>query len=193
MTTKVSVGQPLHTPDERRKRVALGVKASKSNRAIAIELDCDEKLVRLDRKFLATPVEDRPVKKPKQVRPVRHLSPEEIHERHLKELLAAADRWVAEERLQLHHIEYAVHEAGKLLYDARSNLKNVPVRAGTAYELLAGVKPIETAEDYDAGGLDFWAKWLARWLAVCLPGNEDMQDEVLREISKRARLSARPY
>ena len=178
---------------ERRKRVALGIEAGKSNRAIAKELGCDEKLVRNDRDFLATPVEDRPVKKPKKVRPVRELSPEEIHDRRLKRLLAAADRWVAEERLQLHQVEYAVHEAGRLLYEAKGNPRNAPVRSGTPYELFALVTPIETAQDYDAGGLDFWAKWLAWWLAECLPGDEDMQDEVLREISKRARLSARPY
>ena len=42
--------------DERRKLVALGVQAGKSNRAIAKELGCDEGTVRRDRKFLATPV-----------------------------------------------------------------------------------------------------------------------------------------
>lgn len=104
---------------ERRKRVALGIEAGKSNRAIAKELGCDEILVRNDRDSLAMPVEDRPVKKPKKVRPARELSPEEIHDRRLKRLLAAADRWVAKERLQLHQVEYAVHEAGRLLYEAK--------------------------------------------------------------------------
>ena len=192
MTTKESVVRLLLTLEERRKRVALGVKAGKSNRAIARELGCDEKLVRLDREFLAKPVEDRPVKKPKKVQPVRQLSPEEIHDRRLKELLAGADRWVAEERLQLEHIEYAVHEAGKLLYDARETLKHVPVRTGTPYQLLVMARPTETKEDYDVG-VDFWTKWLARWLAACAPGDEKLQDEVLREMSKRARLAARPY
>jgi hypothetical protein len=182
-----------HNLPERRKHVALGIKAGKLNRAIARELGCDEKLVRNDRDFLSTPVEDRPVKKPKKVRSVRQLSPEEIHDRRLKQLLAAADRWVAKERLQLNQVEYAVHEAGRLLYEAKFVLKNAPVRSGTLFELFAQVKPIETAEDYDAGGLDYWAKWLECWLAVSLPGDEDMQDEVLREISKRARLAARPY
>ena len=182
-----------HNPPERRKRVALGIEAGKSNRAIAKELGCDEKLVRNDRHFLATPVEDRLEKKPKKVRPVRQLSPKEIHDRDLKELLAAADRWVAEQRLQLNQVEYAVHEAGKLLYYAKGALNNIPVLAGTPYELFALVIPIETEQDYDAAGLDFWAKWLARWLAVCAPGDEALQDEVLREMSKRARLAARPY
>jgi hypothetical protein len=182
-----------HNLTERRTYVALGVEAGKLNRTIARELGCDEKLVRNDRKYLATPVEERPVKKPKKARPIRELSPEELHDRHLKRLLAAADRWVAKERLQLHHVEYAVHEAGRLLYLSHGVLKNAPVRSGTLFQLFAKVKPIETAQDYDAGGLDFFAKWLESWLGVSLPGDEDMQDEVLREISKRARLRARPY
>lgn len=75
----------------------------------------------------------------------------------------------------------------------KGTLKNAPVRSGTLFQQFAKVKPIETAQDYDAGGLDFFAKWLECWLAVILPGKEDLQDEVLREISKRARLRARPY
>ena len=63
-TTVVPIA-PTTSP-ERRKRVALGVEAGKSNRAIAKELGCDEKLVRNDRMFLEMPVEDLPVKKPKK-------------------------------------------------------------------------------------------------------------------------------
>jgi DNA-binding NarL/FixJ family response regulator len=48
------VAIPL-TPTERRKLVSLGIQAGKSNRAIAKEIDVDEKMIRLDRKFLATP------------------------------------------------------------------------------------------------------------------------------------------
>lgn len=90
-------------------------------------------------------------------------------------------------------VEYAVHEAGKLLWNAGDALKSFRTPAGTAYKLFAKAQPIETLEHQAAGDLDFWATWLARWLALCLPGDEGLQDEVLREISKRARLSARPY
>ena len=54
MSTTNVVPVPL-TPTERHKFVALGVKAGKSNRAIAKELGVDEGTVRRDRKFLATP------------------------------------------------------------------------------------------------------------------------------------------
>ena len=86
-----------------------------------------------------------------------------------------------------------MHEAGKLLHDAGDMSSRIRVPAGTGYELFAKAQPVETVEHQAAGDLDFWARWLARWLTLCLPGDEELQDEVLREISKRARLSARPY
>lgn len=49
------------SPEERRKFVALQVKAGKSNRAIAKELDVDEGTIRRDRKYLAIPECERPV------------------------------------------------------------------------------------------------------------------------------------
>jgi FixJ family two-component response regulator len=81
---------------ERRERVALVVTGGKSNRAIAAELSVDEATVRRDRRFLSTPLEQRPVKekKPKKVKPVRELSPDEMHDRRLKELLKLAQEWV---------------------------------------------------------------------------------------------------
>jgi hypothetical protein len=179
-----------HNLPERRKYVALGVEAGKLNRAMARELGCDEKLVRNDRIFLATPIEDRPVKKSKKVRPVPELSLDEIRRRRVKEMLGAAKRWIADESLQLTQIEYAVHEAGKLLHYAGDMSSRIRVPAGTAYELFAKAQPVETAEHQTAGDLDFWAIWLARWLALCAPGDENLQDEVRREISIRARSSS---
>ena len=49
---------------QRRKVVELGVKAGKSNRAIAKELGVDEGTIRRYRKFLATSEDKRPVKTP---------------------------------------------------------------------------------------------------------------------------------
>ena len=53
------------TLTERHEFVALAVKTGKSNRAIAKELGVDEGTVRRDRKFLATPENERPVKVPR--------------------------------------------------------------------------------------------------------------------------------
>jgi DNA-binding NarL/FixJ family response regulator len=43
------------SPTQRRRFVALGVAAGKSNRAIVKELNVDEGTIRRDRRFLATP------------------------------------------------------------------------------------------------------------------------------------------
>jgi hypothetical protein len=53
-------------------------------------------------------------------------------------------------------------------------------------ELLVRVRPKQSMED-DATGLESLAEWFARWLALCLPGEEQLQDEVLRRISIWAR------
>jgi DNA-binding NarL/FixJ family response regulator len=64
-TTKTA---PLRlSPPERHEFVVLGVRAGKSNRAIAKELGVDKGTIRRDRKFLATPE----VRRPMTVLPVR--------------------------------------------------------------------------------------------------------------------------
>jgi DNA-binding NarL/FixJ family response regulator len=109
MTTATGV-QTRISPTERRERVALRVKTGKSNRAIAKELGVDEKMVRLDRKFLATPVKDRPAaaarpKKPTKERPVRELTSEKVRERRMQSLLEVAQLWITREGLILPDIE----------------------------------------------------------------------------------------
>ena len=71
------------SPAERRKRVALAVKAGRSNRAIGKELGVDEGTVRRDRKYLATPEDERPVRvpRPKKERPICELSLDESRRR----------------------------------------------------------------------------------------------------------------
>src|SRR5580698_3187144 len=98
---------------ERRQLVALGVKAGKSNRSLARELNVDEKIIRLDRQALAKPPEERPNKiaRPMLVKKEAVLSPEKLHERRVQALLRVAQRWIADERLQVIDVEYAVHEA----------------------------------------------------------------------------------
>jgi hypothetical protein len=60
-------------------------------------------MVRLERKFLATPENERPAKVPrlKKERPVRELSPDERHRRRLQHLLAVVQLWIAQEGLLL--------------------------------------------------------------------------------------------
>ena len=173
------------TPTERRKFVALGVKAGKSNRAIGKELGVDEKMIRLDRKFIATPVENRPSNARRQKRPrneaVRQLSPEKAREQRVQSLCKVAKFWITQEGLILPDIEYIVDKAGKLLYKNRLALENIPISLRSPSELIVWTRP-ERTED-DVTGLEHYGKWLARWLALCLRGEENLQDEVRSQIS----------
>ena len=139
---------------ERHEFVVLGVRAGKSNRAIAKELGVDEGTIRRDRKFLETPEVKRPMTVPppktsKKEWPVRELSPDESRRRQLQGILKAAQLWVT--------------------------------------QTPSLTRPTYAVEDYMPAMLGFYAEWLARWLACCLPGEEELQDEVLRQISIRAR------
>jgi hypothetical protein len=121
--------------------------------------------------------------------PVRELNPDKIRQRRLKQLLETAQLWIIEQGLILPDIEYVQDRPGKLLYLHRIALRRVPVRVGTPDELLMLVRQKEAVENYKPAKLEFWANWLARWLASCLPGDEELQDELLREFSKWARSS----
>jgi hypothetical protein len=181
------------SPTERRHRVELGVKAGKSNRAIAKELGVDEKMVRLDQKFLATPVEDRPARaapprKPKKERPVRELTPEKVRERRMQSLLEVAQLWITREGLLLPDLElFVLPEAGKLLHQHRRTQGQLPEPVKSPDELLFLTRPTYAVEDYMPSKLPFYADWLARWLACSLPREEELRDEFLRQTSIGAR------
>ena len=181
------------SPPERRKLVALGVKAGKSNRAIGKELDVDEGTVRRDRKFLATSEDKRPVKVPlpkraKQKWPVRELSPDERRRRQQQDMLKVVQLWITQEGLILPDLEsFVLPEAGKLLHYHGPSQSRLPVPTKSPDELLPLTRPTYAVEDYMPAKLGFYAEWLARWLACCLPREEELQDEMLRQISIRAR------
>jgi hypothetical protein len=65
-------------------------------------------------------------------------------------------------------------------------LKKVRIPPGSPSELLVLARP-QTAVEVGAAELEFLGDWFARWLALCLPANEELQDELLREISIWAR------
>ena len=94
----MKIGSSL-PPEERRRLVAFGVHAGKSNRAIARELEVDEGTVRRDRKHLATPGHDRQVKKerPKQPRtpkPMYMVDDRASVIRHKGRVLRAVKHWI---------------------------------------------------------------------------------------------------
>ncbi len=182
------------TPAERHKLVALGIRAAKSNRAIAKELGVDEGTIRRDRKFLATPAAERPIKAPRPVRP-RKVRPafnsEDSASRglHFRRMTRVLRRWVLEEHMILPDVEHVVHEAGKRLFYSRESLKKLPVPTKSPTELLLLTRPANPVEDDMPSKLEFHADWLARWIACCLPREETLQDQLLRETSMWARSS----
>jgi transposase-like protein len=189
MSTTKTAPIPL-SPAERRERVALAVKAGKSNRAVAKELGVDEGTVRLDLKYLATPEDDRPVRvpRPKKERPIRELSLDESPRRHRQGLLKAAQLWITQEGLLLPDLDlFVLPKAGKLLHEHRHSLNQLPERVKSPDELLSLSRPTYVVEEYMPAKLGFYAEWLARWLACCLPREEELQDEVLRQISIQVR------
>jgi transposase-like protein len=177
------------SPATRRERVALCVQVGKSNRAIAKELGVDEGTVRRDRKFLATPEAERPIRvpRPKKERLARELSPDEHRRRRLQQLLAVVELWITQEALLLPDLElFVLPEAGKRLYQHRHSLSQFLAPVKSPDELLSLTRPTYVG-DYMPSKLGLYAEWLARWLACCLPREEELQDEVLRQISIRAR------
>jgi hypothetical protein len=169
------------TPTERRKLVDLGIKAGKSNRAIAKEVDVDERMIRLDRKFLATPENERPFKIP---RPKKPKSPQ----LHWKQMLTAVKRWITQEGLIRPDLElFVLPEADKLLHRNRRTQSQLQEPVKSPDELLSLTRPPYAVEDYMPSKLGFYAEWLAEWLACCLPREEQLQDEFLRQTSIWAR------
>jgi hypothetical protein len=89
-------------------------------------------------------------------------------------LFEAAQRWIIEQGLVLVEIETILGQTGKLLelYRGRLTAERLPPSLRTPYELMAWTRP------EDVTGLEQYSHWFARWLALCLPGDQDLQDAV---------------
>jgi hypothetical protein len=108
-------------------------------------------------------------------------------------LFEAAQRWVIEQGLVLGEIEYILGQTGKLLELYRGRLKpeKLPESLRAPYELMVWARP-ERSED-DVTGLEQYSHWFARWLVLCLPGSQDLQDAVCCVILVQARSRAQTF
>ena len=111
----------------------------------------------------------------------------------LSALLETARSWTLEQGLILAEIEGVLCLAGKLLplYRGRITAEKLPASLRTPYELLAWARP-ERAES-DVTGLEQSAHWIDRWLVLCLPGEEDLQNAVCCVILVEARSPAQRF
>jgi transposase len=184
------------TPDERRELVSRGVNEGKSNRAIAKELDVDEGTVRRDIKFLDTPEHERPVKKerpkkpqkPQKIRPAYDPDDAASLELHVGRMLKVLKAWIVEEGVLITEIEDILHGASKHLYLQRDSLRErIQVPTQSPKDLISLARPTPLSEDELIPSPDYWARWMARWLAICLPGQEELQKRVFEEVSLWAR------
>ena len=112
---------------------------------------------------------------------------------HLVALFEAAQRWIIEQDLALGEIESILCQAGKLmeLYRGCLTAERLPRSLRTPYELLAWTRPGRDEED--ANGLEQYSHWLARWLVLCLPGEEYLQNAVCCVILVQARSGAQRF
>ena len=112
---------------------------------------------------------------------------------HLVALFEAAQRWIHEQGLVLAEIEYILGQTGKLLelYRGRLTAEKLPPSLRTPYELMVWARP-ERAEE-DVAGLEQYSHWFARWLVLCLPDDEDLQDAACCAILIRAQSRAQRF
>jgi hypothetical protein len=144
---------------------------------------------------LATPGHDRQVKKERPRKPRTPKPMYAVDDRatvicHKERVLRAAKRWIEQEHMVLNEIEHVLHEAGKRLFQERELVRTIPIPMKKPEELLLPTRPDTSNRGDFILNPDYWANWLARWLGVCLPAQEDLQADVLRETSLWARARA---
>ena len=112
---------------------------------------------------------------------------------HLVALFEAAQRWIIEQGLVLGEIEYILGQTGKLLelYRGRLTAEKLPPSLRTPYELIVWARP-ERAEE-DVAGSEQYSHWFARWLVLCLPGDQDLQDAACCAILIQAQSRAQRF
>ena len=108
-------------------------------------------------------------------------------ERHSRRLSKVLRLWIVEERMVLEEIEYVLHDAGKRLYVGRLSIGHLPMPTKSPAELITLTRPDGAVWGDFVPNPDFWAEWLARWMAFCLPRQHELHQKLLKETSLWAR------
>jgi hypothetical protein len=108
-------------------------------------------------------------------------------------ILEIGQGWTLEQGLILAELECVLCLADRLLhvYRGRLSVERLPVSLRTPRELMAWARP-EVAKG-DVTGLERSANCFARWLVLCLPGEEDLQNAVCCAILIQARARAQSF
>ena len=108
-------------------------------------------------------------------------------------ILEIAQGRTLDQGLTLAEIEYVLCLANSLLslYRGRIAAETLPASLRTPSELMAWARP-ERAEN-DMTGLEQSAHWLARWLVLCLPGDQDLQGAACSVILSQAKSRAQRF
>jgi hypothetical protein len=190
---------------ERLKEVALALDAGKSNRVIATDLDVDEATVRRDRKLLEE--QERKVSellKQKQTREARASLRQKIvlpkkppskptrklarQSSNLGQIDSIAQVWAMGQNLTLADFRVVIDGAAKTLFEWKESADAVSQLDKTPEELLTWSRPQETISEEEGGParIHFCVDWLARWMALCFPAQEELQDRALSGILRTA-------
>jgi nucleoid DNA-binding protein len=228
---------PKISPAERRKLVSIGVKAGKSRRLIARELNVTATTIRRDLEAegitankkptatirkpavvwkdssRATPdrkvasqnptkphqptpwskhISPRPVSprlvvpeplKPKPPSPEIPLSPEQLRQQHLEEMLQLVQSWLDEQYLNYQRAENVLDKARKLLATHRDiPVRGLPESTMSAAQLRDHTRPLEmdaVSSKNRFRGEEACALWLARWLAAWEPKDKQLRNKVI--------------
>ena len=109
-------------------------------------------------------------------------------------MLKVSKKWIADRELAHADIlDLLVPGVGKLLFHAQGLIGTFPESGLTPAELLPATRPPNLKQDYKPGEmpekLAACTDWFARWMACCAPRDEELRDEFLQQVTRRAELS----
>jgi len=93
--------------------------------------------------------------------------------------------WIRELGLVVSEIESILSHACELLYlyQGRVTAEKLPASLRTPYELMIWTRPPRAA--HAETGMDQYAHGIARWLVLCMPGDKDLQEDVVHLLVER--------